>query len=156
VWSAALGAGAHLDGHRLRVSDVDRLDRALIGTGFSYRASLRARQGELAGALLPRARDLRRLGSAALDLCAVAAGWLDGYYEHAIQPWDWAAGALIASEAGAVVRPPPVGSASASESESESESGEGVPEANPMMLAAAPGVFDELAVVLTELGADTL
>lgn len=140
VWSAAEGSGATLDGHRLRASGVDRLDRALVGTGFSYRSELRARQGELAGALLPRARDLRRFGSAALDLCAVAAGWLDGYYEHAIQPWDWAAGALIASEAGAVVRPPAL-------------PGAGGP--TPMIVAAAPGVFGELDRTLTELGAGT-
>ncbi len=141
VWSAALGAGASLDGHPLRVSGVDRLDRALVGTGFSYRSGLRERQGALAGALLPRARDLRRFGSAALDLCAVAAGWLDGYYEHAIQPWDWAAGALIASEAGALVRPPspaPAGDARTG---------------TPMILAAAPGLFDELDRVLADLGA---
>ncbi len=134
VWSAALGQGAELDGRPLRVSAADRLDRALVGTGFSYRAELRARQGELAAALLPRARDIRRLGSAALDLCAVAAGWLDGYYEHATHPWDWAAGALIAAEAGAVVRPPGCWPS--------------------MMLAAAPGIADELAAALTELGAD--
>ena len=139
VWSAALGGGADLDGRRLRVSGVQRLDRALVGTGFSYRSELRERQGNLAGALLPRARDLRRFGSAALDLCAVAAGRLDGYYEHAIQPWDWAAGALIASEAGAVVRPPSAQSDALA--------------ATPMMLAAAPGVFDELDGVLIELGA---
>jgi myo-inositol-1(or 4)-monophosphatase len=144
VWSAALGAGADLDGRRLRVSPVERLDRALVGTGFSYRSELRARQGQLAGALLPRARDLRRFGSAALDLCAVAAGWLDGYYEHAIQPWDWAAGALIASEAGAVVRPPSTGSET---------SGARAVGGSPMMLAAAPGIVEELARTLAELGA---
>jgi myo-inositol-1(or 4)-monophosphatase len=143
VWSAALGAGAALDGRRLRVSGVERLDRALIGTGFSYRSELRARQGELAGALLPRARDLRRFGSAALDLCAVAAGWLDGYYEHAIQPWDWAAGALIASEAGAVVRPPSTGPATGAGGETS------------MILAAGPGIVEELARALAELGAGT-
>jgi myo-inositol-1(or 4)-monophosphatase len=139
VWSAALGEGSDRDGQRLRVSGVDRLDHALVGTGFSYRSELRARQGRLAGRLLPRARDLRRFGSAALDLCAVAAGMLDGYYEHAINPWDWAAGALIASEAGAVVRPPRV----------EPEAGAGT----SMMIAAAPGVFKELDGVLAELGA---
>jgi myo-inositol-1(or 4)-monophosphatase len=142
VWSAALGGGADLDGHRLRVSEVRRLDHALVGTGFSYRSELRQRQGALAGALLPRARDLRRFGSAALDLCAVAAGRLDGYYEHAIQPWDWAAGALIAAEAGAVVRPP-------------GSSRGGIVDGTPMMLAATPGIVEELAHTLAELGAAT-
>jgi len=139
VWSAALGRGADLDGRPLRVSRVQRLDRALVGTGFSYRPELRERQGRLAGALLPRARDIRRFGSAALDLCAVAAGQLDGYYEHAIQPWDWAAGALIASEAGARIRLPAAAVGHAA--------------GTPMMLAAAPGVFSELDRALAELGA---
>jgi myo-inositol-1(or 4)-monophosphatase len=89
--------------------------------------------------LLPRARDIRRFGSAALDLCAVAAGQLDGYYEHAIQPWDWAAGALIASEAGARIRLPAAAVGHAA--------------GTPMMLAAAPGVFRELDRALAELGA---
>lgn len=134
VWSAALGQGAWLDGHPLRVSVADRLDRSLVATGFGYRSELRARQGELVAALLPRVRDIRRYGSAALDLCAVAAGWVDGYFEHATHEWDWAAGALIAAEAGAVVRPPA-----------------GWPE---LLQAATPGIADELARALSELGAD--
>ncbi len=135
MWSAALGGGATLDGHPLRVSGTVRLDMALLGTGFGYRAEQRARQGHLAAALLPRIRDLRRFGSAALDLCAVAAGWLDGYYEHGIHHWDWAAGALIASEAGAVVHPG------------------GPPGPGSLFLAAAPGVAGELVRTLDELGA---
>ncbi|MGQ0479534.1 MAG: inositol monophosphatase family protein [Pseudonocardia sp.] len=135
MWSAALGGGATLDGHPLRVSGTDRLDLALLGTGFGYRADQRARQGELAAALLPRIRDLRRFGSAALDLCAVAAGWLDGYYEHGIHHWDWAAGALIAAEAGAVVHPA------------------GTSRSGSLFLAAAPGVAGELVRTLDELGA---
>jgi myo-inositol-1(or 4)-monophosphatase len=133
VWSAAAGRGAWLDGDPVRASDAERLDRALVATGFGYRAELRARQGELVAALLPRVRDIRRQGSAALDLCAVAAGWLDGYYEHGTHHWDWAAGALIAAEAGAVVTPPSDGSS--------------------MMLAAAPGIAGELAALLDSLGA---
>jgi myo-inositol-1(or 4)-monophosphatase len=136
VWSASAGGGATLDGVGLRVSDRDRLELALIATGFSYESERRARQGALAGALLPRVRDIRRFGSAALDLCAVAAGWCDGYYEHAINHWDWAAGALIAGEAGAVVRDP------------DSNPGLGRP-----ILAGAPGVIDQLADTLGELGA---
>jgi myo-inositol-1(or 4)-monophosphatase len=136
VWSAAAGRGARLDGRPLRVSGTDRLDRALVATGFSYLPELRARQGELTAALLPRVRDIRRHGSAALDLCAVAAGWVDGYYEHATHEWDWAAGALIAAEAGAVVRTPA-----------------GWP---GLLSAAAPGIAGDLAGALTELGADDL
>jgi myo-inositol-1(or 4)-monophosphatase len=139
VWSAQAGGGATLDGCQLRVSDAARLDLALVATGFSYRERRRAQQGALASALLIRVRDIRRLGSAALDLCAVAAGWLDGYYEHFINPWDWAAGALIAEEAGAVVhRPQPgVGYGAA-------------------VVAAAPGIAAALTDTLTELGAGEL
>lgn len=137
IWSAGAGAGATLNGEPLKVSAAERLDLALISTGFSYLADRRARQGQLAAALLARVRDIRRCGSAALDLCAVAAGWVDGFYEHGINPWDWAAGALIAQEAGAVVRPP------------NPDSGYG-----DAMLAAAPGIADELRRALTDLGAD--
>jgi myo-inositol-1(or 4)-monophosphatase len=136
VWSAAEGRGAQMDGRPLRVSGSDRLELALVATGFSYQAERRARQGALAAALLSRVRDIRRFGSAALDLCAIAAGWCDGYYEHAINPWDWAAGALIASEAGAVVYTP----------RPDAHYGEA-------MVAAAPGIADRLTEVLGELGA---
>ena len=106
VWSAALGMGATLDARPLRVSDCSRLEVALIGTGFGYSAKRRAWQAKLATELVTRARDIRRGGSCVMDLCAVAAGWLDGYVEHGLGPWDWAGGTLIAAEAGAVVRLP--------------------------------------------------
>ena len=73
----------------------------LLGTGFAYEPRRRAAQAALVAQVLPLIRDIRRIGSAALDLCMVAAGRLDGYYEHGLNVWDWAAGALIASEAGA-------------------------------------------------------
>lgn len=79
------------------------LGTALVGTGFSYEADRRRRQAELLVEVLPRVRDIRRIGSAALDLCSVAAGSLDAYYEHGLGPWDHAAGALVAARAGAVV-----------------------------------------------------
>jgi myo-inositol-1(or 4)-monophosphatase len=135
VWSAAAGQGATLDGRTLSASPVTRLDRALVVTGFNYRSERRARQGALAAALLPRVRDLRRLGAASLDLCAVAAGWADGYYEHGINPWDWAAGALVAAEAGARVSLP----------DPAARWGEA-------MVATAPGVHDQLTGALAELG----
>lgn len=106
VWSAAEGHGAYLGDRRLWVSAADRLDLALIGTGFAYSLRRRTAQAEVVGHLLGQVRDLRRSGAASLDLCAVAAGWLDGYYEVGLKRWDWAAGALIASEAGAEVRLP--------------------------------------------------
>jgi len=113
VFSARLGSGAYLATgerarrgparHRLRVSDVSVLDRALTGTGFGYVAADRARQGAAAATLLPEIRDLRRTGSAALDLCSVAAGRLDAYFEAGLNPWDLAAGWIVATEAGAVL-----------------------------------------------------
>jgi myo-inositol-1(or 4)-monophosphatase len=84
----------------LRANHVDRLDRALIGTGFGYRAEDRRRQGAVVADLLPHVRDIRRAGSAALDLCHVAAGRLDGYYESGLNPWDLAGGQLVLTEAG--------------------------------------------------------
>lgn len=108
TWTAGLGGGAdleHPDGtvERLSASGCRDLAVALVGTGFSYDASVRAEQGAVAAALLPRVRDIRRCGSAALDLCMVATGRLDAYYERGLKPWDHAAGALVAAEAGAVV-----------------------------------------------------
>ena len=106
VWTAARGQGAWLDGRRLAVSAPSRLELTLVGTGFAYSAERRTRQARFAASVLPRVRDLRRNGAASLDLCAVGAGWLDAYVEHGLHRWDWAAGALVASEAGAVVSLP--------------------------------------------------
>jgi len=89
----------------LQVNDPVTLDRALIATGFAYDTDDRRRQAQVAARLIPLARDIRRGGAAALDLCWVAAGRLDGYYEDTTSRWDWAAAALIAREAGAVVTP---------------------------------------------------
>jgi myo-inositol-1(or 4)-monophosphatase len=111
LWSAALGHGATCDGRPLRVSGATEVSLSLLATGFSYSAQRRVRQVRMVSGLLPGVRDIRRNGSAALDLCAVAAGWVDAYIEHGCSWWDWAAAALIASEAGAVVRVPgPTGS----------------------------------------------
>lgn len=103
TYTATRGGGAALDGRRLVVNDPVPLGRALLGTGFGYLAQRRALQGQVIGALLPQIRDIRRIGSAALDLCAVASGRLDGYYEEGVNPWDVAAGGLIAREAGALM-----------------------------------------------------
>lgn len=102
LYSAARGAGATLNGIPLSVSTVSSLDEALIATGFSYRADRRARQGVRLQHLLPIVRDVRRSGSAAVDLCRVAAGRVDGYFEDHLNSWDLAAGLLIATEAGAI------------------------------------------------------
>jgi myo-inositol-1(or 4)-monophosphatase len=135
VYSAGAGLGAYLtDGHGtrpLRCTPVADLSLALLGTGFGYSGRRRAAQAALLSRMLPVVRDVRRIGSAALDLCMVAAGRLDAYYEHGLNVWDWAAGALIAAEAGArVVLPEPGDGAAA------------------LVVAGAPGIADELLACL--------
>ena len=100
-----MGAWVDDDGHRrsLAVSDCADLSQALIATGFAYDAATRVTQGAAVGRLVGQVRDIRRNGAASVDLCAVAAGRVDGYFERGLQPWDLAAGGLIAREAGAVV-----------------------------------------------------
>jgi myo-inositol-1(or 4)-monophosphatase len=100
TFSAVRGRGASLNGRGIRVRDHDRLDTALVATGFGYEPDIRAGQADLLRRLIPHVRDVRRAGAAALDLCHVAAGRLDGYYERGLNRWDWAAGALIVEEAG--------------------------------------------------------
>ena len=101
TYTATRGGGAHCNGRRLSCRTETDPALALVATGFSYDAVRRAVQGQIVGAVLPKVRDIRRMGAAALDLCAVAAGQVDGYFEERLKPWDWAAGALIAEEAGA-------------------------------------------------------
>lgn len=103
TWSAGRGRGAHLDGRRLTVPQAPPLERCLLGTGFGYLASRRRAQARVLAELLPRVRDVRRMGAAAVDLCQVATGRLDLYYERGLQPWDLAAAALVVTEAGGVV-----------------------------------------------------
>ena len=121
----------------LRASRVDDLSMSLVGTGFGYEPQLRQRQASVMAALLPQIRDIRRLGSAALDLCLVAAGQLDAYFEDNLNAWDWAAGALIAAEAGARVRVPPMG---------------GVERGRGLVVAAGPGVSDAFTDALARAG----
>jgi myo-inositol-1(or 4)-monophosphatase len=103
TFTAVRGGGAYRDGGPLSVPEPVDLPDALVATGFGYRAEARSRQAAVVAALLPRVRDIRSHGSAALELCRVAAGRCDGYYEDELGRWDWAAGALIAAEAGATV-----------------------------------------------------
>jgi myo-inositol-1(or 4)-monophosphatase len=105
---AALGrTGCTLNGRPLRIGAPPPLERALVGTGFSYVAVERELQAALLARVLPRARDVRRAGSAALDLAWVAAGRLDAFYEHGLAEWDHAAGDLLVREAGGAVVPLP-------------------------------------------------
>jgi myo-inositol-1(or 4)-monophosphatase len=137
TYHAVLGRGAWCDDRPLRLGDAAPLDRALVATGFAYDPERRGRQGAVVAQLVPRIRDLRRMGAAALDLCSVAAGRVDAYYEAGLGPWDLAAGALIATEAGARLG-----------------SLDGGPVRPDSVLAAHPDRFDELRELLVELGAD--
>ena len=102
LYSAHLGGGATCNGARIAASDRADVELALVGTGFSYDAARRTEQATVVAALIAQVRDIRRLGSAAYDLCMVAAGRLDVYYERYLNSWDAAAGELIAREAGAI------------------------------------------------------
>lgn len=105
TWSACREGGARRNGVALasRTHADTELGQALVATGFGYKPARRAGQGKVVAALLPHIRDIRRMGAAALDLCAVADGTLDAYYERGLGPWDFAAGSLIAAETGCIV-----------------------------------------------------
>jgi myo-inositol-1(or 4)-monophosphatase len=102
LFTATAGGGAHCNGRPIECSTVDSLGSSLVATGFSYRAEDRAVQATVLQRVLPEVRDIRRLGAAALDLCHVACGRVDAYFEVGIHPWDVFAGLLIAREAGAL------------------------------------------------------
>jgi myo-inositol-1(or 4)-monophosphatase len=136
VFTAVRGQGARLNGDPIAVTEETDLASALIGTGFAYAASRRGRQAELLPHLLPVVRDIRRNGVASLDLCWVACGRLDGYFEAGGQPWDVAAGLLIATEAGAAAR--------------GLDGGEVAPES---VMVATPGIAPALFELLIRAGA---
>ena len=131
---AAAGLGATRDGEPLRVRDVPPVAERLILTGFGYRTDVRAGQAERVARLLPRVRDIRRMGSCALDLCHVAEGSADGYVEEGPQPWDWSAGSLVATEAGARFGLLPRGSE------------------RSVVVAAPEGGWDDFVALLTACG----
>jgi myo-inositol-1(or 4)-monophosphatase len=134
LFSAHLGGGARRGGEPVEVSSCALFSNALVATGFSYQAELRDTQGEVAHRVLSRARDLRCFGSAALELCWVACARIDAYYQSDTEIWDRAAGALIAAEAGARTELP-------------------CPENDDLVLAATPGVFDDLWTVVQPVAA---
>jgi myo-inositol-1(or 4)-monophosphatase len=137
LWTAVRGEGAFLGGRRLRCTAVQELSQTLVATGFSYDARRRSVQAQHLARVLPAVRDLRRLGAGSLDLCSVAAGRVDAYYEQGLNPWDMSAGLLIAAEAGA-------------------RTGDlrGGPAGYRMVVASAPAVFEPLVEVLVGLEAD--
>lgn len=136
TYHAVLGRGAWMGGTRLACRPAAPLDQALISTGFAYVQSRRAHQADVIQRIIPLVRDIRRGGSAALDLCDVAAGRLDGHFERGLNPWDLAAGDLIAREAGALTGGRPGRRASLE-----------------LTLAAGPAVFASLQPLLEEAGA---
>lgn len=103
MFAAARGEGATLNGEPIHVTDRSDLAGALVGTGFSYDAEVRGAQSAILTRVLPKVRDVRRAGSAAIDLATLACGRFDGFYEAPMEPWDRAAGELIVREAGGVV-----------------------------------------------------
>ena len=103
LWKAHRGGGAFLNGNPIKCNDPVALNRALVGSGFAYDLEKRKIQAALIARLLPEIRDLRRLGACAVDMCHVASGSLDAYFEAGVNEWDYAAAGLIATEAGALI-----------------------------------------------------
>jgi myo-inositol-1(or 4)-monophosphatase len=139
LFRAQRGSGAFLGALRLSGPRTVPLERAVIATGFSYAPAVRARQAQVVTRLLPLVADIRRLGSASLDLCAVACGRVDGYFEAGLNPWDWAAGALVAEEAGCSVTGP----------------GGGAP-SRGITVAAGKGLASALGNLLAQFAADSV
>jgi len=138
VFGATRGGGARRNDEPIACSALDDVATALVATGFGYAAPRRGAQAEVLVQLLPRIRDIRRMGAAAVDLCSVACGRVDAYFERGLQWWDLAAGGLVAAEAGAVVSAIDGGPAAA---------GTG------SIVAAGPGIFTALRELLRSLGA---
>jgi len=135
IYTATDAGGAFSGNQQLRVVEPQSLAQSLIGTGFGYEAAVRAEQGAVVAALLPRVRDIRRFGAASLDLCAVATGRLNGYFERGLKPWDHAAAALVVREAGGVVA-----------------GLDGAPASAEFLLAAPPELASELWKTLADGG----
>ncbi len=136
TFAATRGGGATCNGRPVRCNPAAAVNRALVATGFGYDPRRRAHQAEILRHVLPAVRDIRRGGACAVDLCSLAAGRVDAYFERGVAPWDFAAGGLIASEAGARVAG--LGGAAPS---------------STFVLAAPPELFDPLEALLLAAGA---
>jgi len=137
LFSGTRGAGATRNGQPIRVNPATDLSLSLVATGFAYDADRRRHQARVLVELIDKVRDIRRSGSAAIDWCSLACGRVDALYERGQQPWDHAAGALIAREAGAVV----------------GDLRGGLPSAE-MAMGAAPAIFEPLRDLLATAEAD--
>jgi len=131
TFTAVRGGGARLGGGPLALEGAPALEDALVATGFHYDAGARARQAVRLARMLPLVRDVRRFGSAALDLAWVAAGRYDAFVETSLAPWDWAAGGLLVTEAGGAVR--------------EIETGDGP---DPGLVAGRPALMEPLTALV--------
>lgn len=129
VFTGSAGNGVRRDGVAVTPSETCDLHEALVGTGFSYAADIRRREGAVVARILPAVRDIRCFGSAALHLCWVACGRVEAFYQKGLHEWDVAAGAFLAAEAGARV-------------EQDVDAGDG------LVLAATQSVFDPLRVLI--------
>jgi myo-inositol-1(or 4)-monophosphatase len=138
TYVAVLGGGVSRNGEPVRPSACTELGQALVATGFGYDSARRAHQAQVVARILPRVRDIRRYGAASFDLCSVACGRVDGYFERGLAPWDLAAGSLVATEAGAVVG-----------------GLHGVAASGELVVAAAPGLFGPLHDLIAPLGPDS-
>jgi myo-inositol-1(or 4)-monophosphatase len=137
TWTAGLGQGARLGARPLRLAPPPELSQALVATGFGYRVERRTGQARVLTGVLPRVRDIRRIGSAALDLCGVATGTVDAYYERGVNAWDIAAAQLVLAEAGGAVH-----------------GLRGAPAGPDMVVGAGDPLAGHLVELLTELAAD--
>nr|WP_277213790.1 inositol monophosphatase family protein [Isoptericola croceus] len=137
TWTAGRGQGADRDGSALRVREATSLATSLVGTGFGYGVERRTHQARVLTRVLPQVRDIRRLGAAAIDLCLLAEGSLDLYYERGLNPWDVAAGGLVATEAGAALT-----------------GLRGAPATDLMTVAGTPARHAELVALLESADAD--
>lgn len=136
VFTATLGGGARRNDRPIRCADPDGLALSVIGTGFGYDPDRRRRQADVLARVIGDIADIRRGGAAALDLCTVGCGRLDGYWEAGLNAWDHAGGALVATEAGARVA-----------------GLDGAPPSEAVILAAPPSIWDELRDLLVAAGA---
>jgi myo-inositol-1(or 4)-monophosphatase len=137
LYQAIAGGGATCNGKVLRCSQATSLSQSLVNTGFGYAADRRARQAEILLQVIPFVRDIRRMGAASLDLCAVAHGRTEAYYERGLKHWDLAAGCLVAQEAGALV----------TDLDGNFPTGD-------FVIAAAPGIHEALRGLLLPLRPD--
>ena len=136
VFTAVRGRGAFRNGVAIAPSGETTLEHTLVATGFGYEAAERRAQAAVVERVIGSIRDIRRMGAAAVDLCSVACGRVDGYYERGLNSWDLCAGALVAAEAGATVG-----------------SIEGGPVEPDSVIAASPAVFEPLRRLLIDAGA---